>query len=151
MTQPTVWGPPIWTLFHTLIEKLKEEHFKEIYMNLFNFIKQICKYLPCPDCSQHATSFLSKVKPEHISNKNDFKNMLFVFHNSVNNRTKSPLFKYENLETYKSMNIIIAFNEFSKNFHTNGNMNLITENFHRKQFLINFKKWLMQNISNFDL
>jgi hypothetical protein len=78
-------------------------------------------------------------------------NLLFVFHNSVNGRTQAPLFKHENLNIYKSMNIIHVFNEFSKNFHTNGNMNLITENFHRKQYLINFKKWMMQNISNFDL
>ena len=77
--------------------------------------------------------------------------MLYVFHNTVNNRVNSPQFKYENLEGYKSMNIITVFNDFSKNFHTNGNMNLIKENFHRKQFLINFRKWLMQNIPNFDL
>ena len=149
MTQPTVWGPPIWTLFHTLIEKLKEEHFKEIYMNLFNFIKQICKYLPCPDCSQHATSFLSKVKPEHISNKNDFKNMLFVFHNKVNARKQKKIFEYSEMDKYVNLNIIPVYNNFINVYNTKGNMKMLTESFQRQFIIKNFKEWLTKNIHCF--
>ena len=31
---PNHWGPPTWSLFHTLIEKLKEEKYDKIYMEL---------------------------------------------------------------------------------------------------------------------
>jgi hypothetical protein len=148
---PKQWGRPVWHLFHVLAEKIKEEKYPILFRELFSNIYQISSILPCNDCATHAKHFLSKIKVENLKTKKDFQNMLYVFHNSVNSRIKNPPFKYENLEEYKSMNIISTFNEFSKNFHTNGNMNLITENFHRKQFLINFRKWLMQNIPNFDL
>ena len=61
MSPPEVWGPPIWTLFHTLVEKINERHHHLIYQQLFNIIKQICTYLPCPECSIDAVIFLSKV------------------------------------------------------------------------------------------
>jgi hypothetical protein len=149
MTQPTVWGPPIWTLFHTLIEKIKEEHFKEIYIDLFHFIKQICKYLPCPDCSQHATSFLSKIKPEHISNKNDFKNMLYVFHNKVNVRKQKQIFQYSEMNKYTNLNIITVYNKFISVYNNKGNMKMLTESFQRQFIIKNFKEWIIKNIHCF--
>ena len=30
-----VWGPPIWTLFHTLAAKIREDKFNEIGHELF--------------------------------------------------------------------------------------------------------------------
>ena len=53
-----VWGPPTWILFHTLIEKLSDEGYSKIGLALFGYIRRICNNLPCPDCAQHATSFL---------------------------------------------------------------------------------------------
>jgi len=149
MTQPSIWGPPIWTLFHTLIEKIKEENFKNIYMELFNHIKRICSYLPCPDCSQHATLFLSKVKYEHISNKNDFKNMLYVFHNKVNIRKQKKLLPYSELNKYKNYNILAVYNKFVTVYNTKGNMKMLTESFQRQFVIKSFKEWLIKNISNF--
>ena len=149
---PKQWGKPVWYLYHTLAEKIKEDKYPLLYSQLFSHVYQIASLLPCNECAAHAKLFLSKIKVENLKTKKDFQSMLFVFHNSVNSRTKAAPFKYDQLENqYKSMNVIQVFNDFSKNFHTNGNMNLITENFHRKQYLINFKKWMMQNISNFDL
>ena len=77
--------------------------------------------------------------------------MLYVFHNAVNTRKKLTQYKYEHLEGYKYKNIIQVFNNFSKNFTSNGNMKLLADNFHRRQLLSGFKKWLMINISNFDM
>ena len=112
MTQPSVWGPPIWRLFHVFLEKIKEDEFQNIYMELFNHIKRICNYLPCPECSQHATVFLSKITPEQISNKNDFKNMLYIFHNKVNIKKKKKLFPYSEMNKYKFFNILFVYNKF---------------------------------------
>lgn len=149
MTQPSVWGPPIWNLFHTLIEKMKDEKFKDIHMQLFQHIKRICAYLPCPECSNHATLFLSKVTPEKISNKNDFKNMLYFFHNQVNLRKKKSLFPYSEMDKYKNKNVIASFNRFISVYHNKGNMKMLTESFQRQLIIQEFRKWIIQNLSSF--
>jgi len=145
-----IWGPACWNLFHTLAEKIKDDHFQFIGNQLYNQIVMICYNLPCPDCSQHAKMFLSKVDPNKIKSKNDLKNLLFVMHNAVNNRKQKQLYRYENLDIYKNNNLINVFNAFSVTFNTNGNLQLITENFHRVRCLQSFKKWLMQNINHFN-
>ena len=149
---PNYWGPPTWKLLHTLAAKVKEDKYPLISQQLYNYIVQICHNLPCPECSSHAKLFLSKINSQNLKTKSDLKNMLYVFHNAVSTRKGSQLFKYEQLDSnYENVNIIIAFNEFSKNFNTNGNMKFISDNFHRQQLLMVFKKWIMQNISCFDL
>jgi hypothetical protein len=145
-----IWGPACWNLFHTLAEKIKDDHFIFIGNQLYNQIVMICYNLPCSDCSQHAKMFLSKVDPLKIKTKNDLKNLLFVMHNAVNNRKQKQLHRYENLETYKNNNLINVFNAFSITYNTNGNLQLITENFHRVRCLQAFTKWLKQNINHFD-
>lgn len=147
---PSQWGPSIWTLFHTLIEKSKEESYGIIGSQLYSFIYKICMSLPCETCTQHAKNFLSKVNVAQLKTKTDLKNLIYVFHNAVNSRKQMPLYKYSDLEIYKTKNVINTFNEFARNYHTNGNMKLISENFHRKLILSNMKKWLMQNIRYFD-
>ena len=146
---PNQWGPPTWNLFHTLAEKIKEDQYPIIGLQLYYQIMQICHQLPCPECSDHAKLFLSKINTNNLKPKNELKNMLYVFHNNVNGRKNNPQYKYENLEIYKSKNIINVFNEFSKNFTSNGNMKLLADNFQRRQMLIAFKKWLMKNIYSF--
>ena len=64
-----VWGPPTWILFHTLIAKLTDDGFNTIGLQLFRYIKRICNNLPCPDCAQHATQFLSRVNMTTIKTK----------------------------------------------------------------------------------
>ncbi len=145
MSPPEVWGPPIWTFFHTLAEKVNEEYFLTIRNSLFFFIKRICNFLPCPDCSQHANRFLAKVDISKIKNKLDFKNMLYVFHNSVNKRKSKQLFSYENINVYKNYNVGVAFNNFVSVYHTKGNMNLIAESFQRNLLVKDLKNWLISN------
>jgi hypothetical protein len=149
MVQPSVWGPPIWSLFHVLIEKIKDDQFKNIYIDLFNHIKRICSYLPCPECSKHATTFLSTVRPEQIANKTDFKNMMYIFHNKVNLRKKKSLFPYSEMDKYKNVNIIHIYNNFIAVYNTKGNMNMLTESFQRQFVLKDFKEWFVKNLNNF--
>jgi hypothetical protein len=147
---PNQWGPPIWTFFHTMAEKINEEQFNLIFPILFNFIKRICRVLPCPECSQHATTFLSKVNPAGVRNKNDFRNILFIFHNVVNQRKSKPAFKVENVSPlYSNINIINAYNNFVSVFHTKGNMKLLADTFQRKIVLQDFKRWFLTNIRFF--
>ena len=145
------WGPPIWNFFHTLAENVKEDHFQTIGPQLISQIIQICHNLPCPECTQHAKLFWSRTKLGTIKTKTDLKNVLFVFHNSVNQRTNKPQFKYDDLDIYKTRHVLRAFNFFYVNFNTNGNMTLLTESFHRRRLLTSLKKWLSINIIHFDL
>jgi len=147
---PEEWGPPIWTLFHCLAEKMKEESFPVVIKPLFGHIYKIASFLPCPECSQHAKSFLAKINPTRIKNKTDFKNILYVFHNAVNKRKNKALFNSEHLERfYAQRNLVNVFNRFIYVYNTNGNMKLLTESFHRKFVVSSFKKWMIENAKHF--
>ena len=147
---PNKWGPPIWTFFHTLAEKMNPDNFNQVFPSLFNFIVRICRVLPCPDCSQHATQFLSKINPAGVRNKDDFRNIMYIFHNVVNRRKNKPPFDRNILEAvYANNHPVIAYNNFVRVFHTRGNMKLLAESFQRKLVLSDFRKWFMQNIQFF--
>lgn len=149
MPAPSVWGPPTWTLLHTMAEKIHEEDFNKLMPQMFILIKRICAYLPCPDCSQHATQFLAKLKPEQMASKIEFKNTLYLFHNMVNARKKKPLFNYGNINYYQNLNIINVFNNFISIYNTKGNMKLLTESFQRVLVIKDLKRWLINNINSF--
>lgn len=147
---PNRWGPPIWTFFHTLAEKINEEQFPLVFPALFEFIKRICRILPCPDCSQHATIFLAKVNPEGVKCKNDFRNIMCIFHNVVNRRKDKPIFNPDALSSlYGNIGPIAAYNGFVSAFNTKGNMKLIADSFQRQLVLADFRKWFLTNIRFF--
>jgi hypothetical protein len=135
---------------HTLAAKIKETSFPVIGPNLILVLIQICNNLPCPECAQHAKEFWSRVKTSNIKTKDDLINLLFVFHNTVNKRKQLPLFKYENIQYYKTKNIVNTYNTFSRNFNTRGNMNLINESFRRNIMLSSLRAWMMLNLSHFE-
>ena len=147
---PNRWGPPIWTFFHVLAEKINEEQFHSVFPILFGFIRRICRILPCPECSEHATIFLSKVNPAGVRNKDDFRNIMCIFHNVVNRRKQKPAFDGAKLkERYGGIGPIIAYNGFAGAFHTKGNMKLLADTFQRNLVLADFKKWFLANIRFF--
>ena len=143
------WGPPTWIFFHTLAEKINEEKYSIIFPQVVAILKQICKNLPCPDCSNHATQFLEKVNFANIKTKSDFKNIMYIFHNMVNRRKRRPPFDIKNLEVYSKNNIITAYNNFIAEFHTSGNLKLLADSFQRKIIVNELKKWITLNIRFF--
>lgn len=147
---PSQWGPPTWIFIHTLAEKIKDDRFDVIGKQVILNIIEICKNLPCPECSDHAKQFWAKVNINKVTTKQDLINLLFVFHNSVNVRKHSRPFKHSDLKYYQTLNLIDTFNNFAKNFHTKGNMAQLTESFHRTRLLSSLKRWLMANIQHFD-
>ena len=68
---PSYWGPSTWFFMHTLAAKIKESSFPLVGPNLIMFLIQISNNLPCPECSEHAKQFWSKVKTSNINNKTD--------------------------------------------------------------------------------
>ncbi len=141
MSPPEVWGPAVWTLFHTLAEKLNPNAYNQVIPSFFGIIVQICKALPCPDCSRDATHFLAKIKLSDYKNKDEFKNMLYLFHNYVNAKKRKPLYNYANMNKYANMNLFFVVNDFIAKYNTKGNMKLIAESFQRSFVIKNFIAW----------
>jgi hypothetical protein len=149
MSPPEVWGPHIWRLFHTLVERLNEDDYPFVYKSLVSQIQRICRFLPCPDCASHATKYLTKVNLANSKTKTELKNALYLFHNYVNARKRKPLFNYANIDTYKNYKLSSVINNFLMHYNTKGNMKLLTESFQRQFVIKDFKKWLTLNIKAF--
>ena len=115
MSPPEVWGPAIWTLFHTLIEKMNADAYPYVIHSTFGMITRICKVLPCPECSRDASNFLAKINLKDYKTKTEFKNMLYLFHNWVNAKKRKPLFNYANMNKYSNLHLPFVINNFIAN------------------------------------
>lgn len=149
MSPPEVWGPAVWTLFHTLAEKLNEENNIVIVQQVFSFIKRICAFLPCPECSKDATLYLQRIKQSEIKTRTGLISTVYLFHNYVNRKKKKKLFNYGEIVKYRATNLVKVVNQFIGAYNTTGNMNLIAESFQRKLIVADFKRWLTGNIQMF--
>ncbi len=149
MSPPEVWGPAVWTLFHTLGEKINEEAYPYVSNELFKLIVRICKFLPCPECSTDASNFLAKIKISELKTKTDFKNTFYLFHNYVNSKKRKRLFNYANLNVYNKYKLVDVVNNFIANYHTKGNMRMLTESFQRQFVIKDFKNWFTRSIQAF--
>ena len=139
------WGPAVWLLFHTMVEKIKEPDNTRVCRELFYQIKNICKFLPCPDCASHATTNLANVNISRINSKSDLKQLLFIFHNSVNIRKKKALFTISELEKYTRANLSAVIYNFKMNYNSTRNMKLMSETFQRSLVMSQFDQWLKIN------
>jgi len=142
MAPPEVWGPPVWNLIHTLSSKIREDAYPILYTHLFNIIVKICKFLPCPECSNDASIFLAKIKSSDIKTKNEFKNIFYLFHNYVNTKKRKKLYNYHDLRVYEFYNLNKTINNFIINYQTKGNMKLLTESFQRIFVIKEFKNFI---------
>jgi hypothetical protein len=148
---PNEWGPQVWKLFHVLAESVHESDYHSIKETLLAHIKNICAYLPCPDCASHATDILNRLNPAQYNTKEGLINTMYLFHNTVNKTLNKPLFKKEDMTKYKTMHIIPVIKNFSIIYtqSTKGNMKLVNQNFHRGLILQNFTQWMNANMSKF--
>jgi hypothetical protein len=142
MPPPSVWGPPIWTFFHVLSCKVKEDKFTQFIKSWHPLMIKICGLLPCPECSQHATQFLGRVNLKDVPNKETYMNLLHFFHNSVNKRKGKPHFPPSFLEKYKHMDIQLSLKQFLRAYNVKGNMNMINESFRRSFVIKDIQNWI---------
>ena len=146
------WGEPTWFLFHTLSVKIKDGEFARIRQDLLNNTYAICCNLPCPDCANHAKIYLDSINFNTIQSKEDYKRMMFQFHNSVNKRKGYPQFDYAELDSKYSKaitsniirNFMVHFQDKYRSFK------LIASDLHRAQLSNVLKKWFNDAISSFD-
>ena len=146
------WGQPTWFLLHTLAEKVKPEVFYFLCKPLLNIIFKICNNLPCPDCANHATKFMQGLNLNTITSKEQLKNMLWHFHNVVNEKKKYPILPRQYLdEKYASANTVNIIRNFIYYFEQrNTGMHLSANKFNRDINVEAIKKWLAENIQYFN-
>jgi hypothetical protein len=145
MSPPEVWGPAVWTLFHTLAEKIDENAYPYLIDSMFGMIIRICKFLPCPECSMDASKFLAKINIKDYKTKVEFKNMLYLFHNYVNAKKRKSLFNYANINKYNHLNILNVIKNFILHYNTKGNMKLLNDTFQRSFVIKDFLSWFKAN------
>jgi hypothetical protein len=134
-----------------MIEKLKDDQFETYKQGIIHYIFKICKNLPCPTCAMHASHTLSRVNFANVKSKQDLKNVMFMFHNSVNRNKNKPIFDYAKLAIYEKYNFINTYNSFIAVFHTKGNMRLLSDSLHRQMLILDLKTWIQSNIKIFNL
>jgi len=146
------WGEPTWFLLHTLSVKIKDADFYRIKHELLNRVYAICVNLPCPDCANHAKTYLDNINFNAIQTKEDFKKMLHAFHNEVNQRKGYPYFPYEQLNEKYSLAITVnIIRNFMVHFSDrNRSIKLLATDLHRTRLCASLKEWFNENITCFD-
>tara|TARA_Y100001980_G_C14513990_1_gene289359 strand:+ start:385 stop:840 length:456 start_codon:yes stop_codon:yes gene_type:complete len=105
------WGSITWIFLHTLAEKIKENEFEKIRIDVINIIILICNNLPCPDCAKHASEVLKVAYLSNIKSKKHLIEFLRQFHNIVNIKLKKNEFTREDIkDKYKNNNLLLLFN-----------------------------------------
>tara|TARA_B100000768_G_scaffold54781_1_gene53292 strand:- start:249 stop:707 length:459 start_codon:yes stop_codon:yes gene_type:complete len=147
----SVWGNATWYLFHSLAHNIKETEFLSIKPDLIYVIKTVSGNLPCPECSSDAITKLEKVNFDNIKTKQEFKLLLFNFHNQVNAKLGKPGYLLTELdEKYSKANINAIYNNFFKIYSSNVNIpQLMSASFHRRNNLPKIRSALDKIIASF--
>jgi hypothetical protein len=147
------WGNATWRLFHTLAAKLKPEYSAEVAV-LFTHISNICNNLPCPDCQQHATQFISRQNKSLITaSKDSLMDFLWRFHNMVNKKTgKADMSKAEVLDLYSRAKTLLIYNHFVKIMSiSQNNSKAMMNSFHRRLYLTKFNEYMQANMYKYQM
>ena len=111
------WGPALWTILHALAErggKVVSPGFRDDEKRQWiNLIQIMPKIIPCPNCREHAESWIlsNPITAIKTVSHNEINNWLvdwvYKFHEDVNSRTGKPSFDKSLLsETYGKVQII---------------------------------------------
>ena len=137
------WGTVTWRFFHWLAANINEDFYIKSRAQLHSIIINILYNLPCPTCKSHAIEFLKQHDINRATNKAQFIQYFYFFHNKVNERKNFKIPDRSILETYTKMNGLEVINEWISKFKNNLGINMndfmnkqnITET---KQRMINF-------------
>tara|TARA_Y100000816_G_C26108254_1_gene589989 strand:- start:427 stop:870 length:444 start_codon:yes stop_codon:yes gene_type:complete len=137
------WGPPIWTLFHTLAARVNSDKYLVIAQELFGFIKRICSLLPCPECQEHSIHYIRTCGYD-VTTKNNLIHFLFTFHNEVNKRKGKEIEPETIVNKYHEQDLSVAYNNFVRAFTMKTSPRLMGDTLHRQRLIQEFKVWLMK-------
>ena len=114
MVSKVIWGRATWNFIHHMVNGLNEER-TDLIQPILNIIRNICRNLPCPECSDHATILLNRLNLNSIKTKRDLVRCMYEFHNKVNVRIKTHEITIEEHDIhYKNVNIQQAFMEWKR-------------------------------------
>lgn len=147
-----LWGEPIWLFLHTLAEKMIEDRFDIVKVGFLNIVYTICVNLPCPNCAEHAKTYLDNINFKTINTKYKLKELLWNFHNMVNSKKHLDIMSMEDCDKkYALANTKNIITNFIVNFEKGNKIkSLISDDFHRQQISKYIKTWITENISHFD-
>ena len=135
------WGMPTWVFMHTLLAKIPDDQY--VAAETLTQIKALCSVLPCPDCAAHATQYLARVEPKHVLTRAAFQQVLWKFHNHVNQRTKKQAFAVEGLAIYETLSLQVVYNVFAREFTKKQNIpRLFMDSMMRARIMDQFNTWL---------
>lgn len=138
------WGTPTWYFLHSLAEHISETLYKNQNTEVCNMIKLICSNLPCPDCRAHAIQYTKSLTPKNVHTKQQLKEYLFNFHNSVNMRTNKGQFnEYNKYKTSRLEQIFKLFKE--KMIHNTYGNRKFNETLSRKNMIKSITNFLNNN------
>lgn len=146
------WGKPIWTFFHVMSQKMKDEYFTLLIGGFMKMIVSICSVLPCPVCSKHAIEYINSVNINNIRTKNNLIDFFYNFHNAVNMRKGYPMFRREDVvSTYENANTYAVIREFMFHFEDRQrSTKLIVDDFLRRRATPEIKTWINTHIQYFN-
>ena len=127
MVSKDVWGRATWNFIHHMVNGLKEER-TDMIQPILNIIRNICRNLPCPECSDHATVLLNRLNLNSIQTKRDLVRCIYEFHNKVNARIKNREITIEEHDIqYQNVNIQATCMEWKRimQMRMNGNRMLM--------------------------
>lgn len=145
------WGKPTWFFFHTLAEKIRDEEFSCVRADVLDIIYSVATNLPCPDCANHAKTYLDKINFNTIQTKSDLKMMLFIFHNFVNERKGYSMFTIDELNSlYPTANTTNIFNNFLLTYlKKNSTPKMMANEMYRRRIIYKTRDWLNTNSYKF--
>lgn len=145
------WGEPTWIFLHTIAQKIRDDRFPAMREQILNKINIICRNLPCPDCSAHASKYLDTINFKTIVTKQDLITFLWTFHNEVNKRKGIQIADYSVLYKYTTANTNNVINYFLIMYSDKSpSIKMIANDFYRERLIKDLKVWLIDNLSNFD-
>lgn len=140
-----VWGNITWRLFHTMSLRMKDATPDQIYQAVM-CIQIICKNLPCPLCSNEASTLLKKYNLNQIKTLEDFKQFVHNFHNKVNQRLKRPAVEYSELSALHTESLNQILNQFFAAYNKiQHNSNMMLYRFHRDIVIHKTRQYFLEN------
>lgn len=140
-----VWGPATWHLLHCMVLKIDDNINTSQLEDLKRIISRIINNLPCPYCTEHASSFFKKNNFNSITTLSAIRYFMFFFHNKVNERLKKPQMGYEeHLQLYMNMNFKIVVDHFFSVYRdmSQTSVTMMLRSFHRNIVLNDINAYL---------
>ena len=145
----SVWGPATWYLLHSMVLKINDDVNSDTITDLKKLIRNITSNLPCPACSAHATSHLSKMKFDSITSVEGLRRFMFHFHNTVNEMLKKPttLTYEQHIILFDTMDLRLVIRNFLNIYNNmnSTNVTMMLYSFHRKKTLNDVNTFFVKN------